>query len=120
MRARLVGTAATLTVACRLVQEGGALLRERRGDEGAVWGAAVLASGIAELGALAVGRRKDWAAVGAGLTLAGSSGPVEGPVNRVPLLKRQGSGRAKLDRLRKRILLAGCLRSDRTTGPGRW
>jgi transposase len=43
----------------------------------------------------------------AGLTLEWSSGQVEGQVNRAKLLKRQGYGRAKIDLLRKRILLAG-------------
>jgi transposase len=35
-----------------------------------------------------------------------SNGPVEGQVNRVKFLKRQGYGRAKLDLLRARVLAA--------------
>jgi transposase len=42
----------------------------------------------------------------AGLTLSWSSGPVEGHVNRVTMLKRQMLGRAKPDLLRKRVLLS--------------
>jgi hypothetical protein len=42
----------------------------------------------------------------AGLTLPYSSGPVEGTVNRIKMLKRQMFGRAKLPLLRKRILLS--------------
>jgi transposase len=41
-----------------------------------------------------------------GLTLPSSSGAVEGTVNRIKMLKRQLDGRAKLDLLRKRVLLA--------------
>jgi transposase len=40
-----------------------------------------------------------------GLTLAHNSGPVEGHVNRIEMLKRQMFGRANLDLLRRRILL---------------
>jgi transposase len=35
-----------------------------------------------------------------------SSGPVEGQVTKIKLVKRQMYGRAKLDLLRKRVLLA--------------
>jgi transposase len=104
---RVVGRDAELTVACRRAQAFAALLRERRGDELGAWVEAVLVSGIAELAAFAAGLRKDWAAVVAGLTVEWSSGQVEGQVNRVKLLKKQGYGRAKIDLLRKRILLAG-------------
>jgi transposase len=52
------------------------------------------------------GIRQDEAAVRAGLTLPWSSGQVEGQVTRLKLLKRQMYGRAKLDLLRQRVLLA--------------
>jgi transposase len=41
-----------------------------------------------------------------GLTLAWSSGAVEGNVNRIKMFKRQMDGRAKFDRLRTRVLHA--------------
>ena len=44
--------------------------------------------------------------VHAALELPYSTGPVEGHVNRIKLLKRQGYGRAKFDLLRQRVLLA--------------
>lgn len=47
-----------------------------------------------------------WDAVTADLTLRWNSGPVEGHVNRIKMLKRQMFGRAKLDLLRTRVLLA--------------
>ena len=57
-------------------------------------------SGFAE------GVRRDRAAVEAALTLPWSTGPVEGQVNRLKLVKRQGYGRANLDLLRARLLAA--------------
>ena len=52
------------------------------------------------------GVRSDQVAVTAGLMLPFSSGAVEGQVNRIKMLKRQMFGRANLDLLRKRVLLA--------------
>jgi len=52
------------------------------------------------------GVRRDQDAVAAGLTLPWSSGPVEGHVNRLKMLKRQMFGRAKLDLLSRRFLRA--------------
>ncbi|WP_230210978.1 transposase [Streptomyces kaniharaensis] len=49
--------------------------------------------------------RQDLDAVTAGLTLRWNSGPVEGHVNRIKYLKRQGYGRASFSLLRRRILL---------------
>jgi transposase len=48
----------------------------------------------------------DFDAVIAGLSLPFSSGPIEGNVNRIKMLKRQRYGRASFDLLRKRVLLA--------------
>jgi transposase len=44
-------------------------------------------------------------AVKAGLTLPWSTGPVEGQINRLKMLKRQMYGRANIDLLRQRVLL---------------
>jgi len=49
----------------------------------------------------------DLDAVTARLSLPFSSGPVEGNVNRIKMLKRQMYGPAGFDLLRKRVLLAG-------------
>jgi transposase len=59
------------------------------------------------LGSFVNGIRSDQVAVAAGLSLPFSSGAVEGQVNRIKMLKRQMFGRAGLDLLRKRVLLAG-------------
>ncbi|WP_280700157.1 transposase [Kitasatospora sp. GP82] len=58
------------------------------------------------LHSLVTGLRRDQDAVVAGLSSSWSSGQVEGQVTRIGLLKRKGYGRANLDLLRRRILLA--------------
>ena len=64
------------------------------------------ADDLPELHSYAAGIKRDYAAVLNGLTLPYSSGPVEGHVNRIKMIKRQMFGRAKFDLLRKRVLLA--------------
>ena len=49
--------------------------------------------------------RRDIDAIRNGLTLRHSSGPVEGSINRLKMIKRQMFGRANLDLLRKRVVL---------------
>jgi transposase len=52
------------------------------------------------------GLRRDLPAVRAALTSPWSTGPVEGHITRLKLLKRQMYGRAKFDLLRRRVLCA--------------
>jgi hypothetical protein len=47
--------------------------------------------------ALALGLPEDIASVQAAVTLSWSQGPIEGSINRLNMLKRQGLGRARLD-----------------------
>jgi len=47
---------------------------------------------------------RDYAAVKAALRLPYSTGPVEGNINRLKLIKRSGYGRAGFDLLRLRVL----------------
>ncbi|MDQ3829680.1 MAG: hypothetical protein M3361_10325 [Candidatus Tectomicrobia bacterium] len=54
----------------------------------------------------AQGLRDDYAAVKAGMTLPWSTGPVQGPMHRLEMRKRQMFGRARLDLLSRRFLLA--------------
>lgn len=67
--------------------------------------AAVTADDQPDLRSFANGLRRDHDAVRNGLTLPHNSGPVEGHVNRIKMIKRRMYGRANLDLLRKRILL---------------
>ncbi|MFC5647489.1 transposase [Kitasatospora cinereorecta] len=92
--------------ACDLISRFASMLVNRRGQEELdQWAADAEVSRLPELRGFATGLRKDWDAVMAGLTLRWNSGPVEGHVNRIKMLKRQMFGRAKLDLLRKRVLL---------------
>ena len=56
------------------------------------------------LASLARGLRRDFDAVAAALTLPWSTGPVEGKINKLKLIKRSMYGRAGLDLLRARVI----------------
>jgi transposase len=58
------------------------------------------------ISSFAVGLHNDFDAVTAGLMTDWNSGPVEGAVNRIKMLKRQMFGRVGFGLLRKRVLLA--------------
>jgi len=62
--------------------------------------------GVPAVTTFAAGLEQDGAAVRAALTMPWSSGQAEGQINRLKLLKRQMYGRANLDLLRRRTLLA--------------
>jgi transposase len=81
------------------------MMRDLRGDRLSDWIEQVRADNLPALHSFATGLEHDFAAVTAGLTLPWSNGPTEGTVNKLKHLKRQCFGRAKLDLLRKRILL---------------
>jgi hypothetical protein len=77
-----------------------------RGDRLDAWLTAVETEDQPELRSFAAGIRRNYDAVRNGLTLHHNSGPVEGHVNRIKMIKRQMYGRANVDLLRKRVLLA--------------
>jgi transposase len=93
-----------IATAYALAQNFTRLVRERRATELQGWLTQCHTSAIAELKTFASGLRNDYAAVQAALTLPWSSGPVEGNITRLKLLKRQMYGRAHLDLLRIRVL----------------
>lgn len=82
------------------------MMTGRHGERLPGWMAAVDLDDLPCLHSFTNGIRRDQPAVANGLTLAHSSGAVEGNVCRVKALKRQMFGRANLDLLRKRILLS--------------
>jgi transposase len=82
------------------------MLTGRHGDRLDAWIDQVGRDDLPHLRSFAVGLTNDHDAVVNGLTLAYSSGAVEGNVNRIKMLKRQMYGRANLDLLRKRVILA--------------
>jgi transposase len=63
------------------------------------------AAGLPGISSFAKGLEQDLHAVTNGLTMNWSSGPVEGRVNHIKMVKRQMFGRAGLPLLRKRVLL---------------
>ncbi len=67
---------------------------------------AVRKTGPPELRGFSRNLQRDWHAVSAGVTEHWSSGPVEGHINKLKMIKRQMFGRARFDLLRKRVLLA--------------
>ncbi|MFG1664972.1 transposase [Streptomyces sp. Y7] len=69
------------------------------------WIARASDANLPGISSFAVGLRADFDAVTAGLTTDWNSGPVEGAVNRIKMLKRQMFGRAGFGLLRKRVLL---------------
>jgi transposase len=77
-----------------------------QGERLNAWIAAIDTADQPDLRSFTVGITRDHDAVVNGLTLPHSSGPVEGHVNRIKMIKRQMYGRANLDLLRKRVLLA--------------
>jgi transposase len=70
------------------------------------WLAEARACGIRVVESFAAGLDQDGAAVRAALRLPWSSGQAEGQINRLKLLKRAMYGGAKLDLLRRRLILA--------------
>ena len=98
---------ATVALACDLAQRFRALVRERTPDRLEAWLADCSASELRELRSFAAGLRQDHAAVVAALTLPYSTGPAEGHITRLKLIKRQGYGRARIDLLSQRLLATG-------------
>lgn len=95
-----------LTIAADLVRSFAQMLTSLHGNRLGEWIAAAQQTGLPGIASFANGLTSDLDAVTAGLTLPHSSGPVEGNVNRIKMIKRQMYGRAGFDLLRKRVLLA--------------
>ncbi len=94
-----------LTAAHRLVRSFAEILSTRTSQHLKDWVASARAEALPDLHSFATGLEKDWDAVVQGLTSQWNSGPVEGRVNHIKMIKRQMFGRAKLPLLRKRVLL---------------
>jgi transposase len=95
-----------LDAAVQLTQEFAGLVRERQAEQLAAWLERASASTAAAFRGFAASLRRDEAAVRGGMTLPWRTGPVEGEINRLKLIKRTMFGRAKLDLLRQRVLYA--------------
>jgi transposase len=104
--AQLTAQAPELAEAVALAQDFAALVRQRQPTQLDPWLTRAATSALAPFRRLAKGVRADDAAVKAGVTLPWSQGPIEGQINRLKLLKRQMFGRARVDLLAQRFLLA--------------
>src|SRR6266850_4711703 len=97
---------AEVTEAIDLAQEFTQLVRQRQPEALDPWLQRASTSTVEALRRFAAGLYEDYAAVKAGVTLPWSTGPVEGHINRLKMLKRQMFGRVRLDLLSRRFLRA--------------
>jgi transposase len=97
---------AEVTEAIELAQAFTQLVRQRQPASLDPWLQRASASTVEAIQRFAAGLYEDYAAVKAGVTLPWSTGPVEGHINRLKVLKRQMFGRARLDLLSRRFVRA--------------
>jgi transposase len=90
--------------AIRLSQDFATLVRQRQPAQLDSWLERAARSTVQAFARLANSLRDDYAAVKAGVSLPWSTGPVEGQINRLKMLKRQMFGRANIDLFRLRVL----------------
>ncbi len=97
---------AEVAEAIALAQDFAQLVRQRQPARLDAWLQRATASTLEAVRRFATGLSEDYEAVKAGITLPWSSGPVEGHINRLKMLKRQMFGRACLDLLSRRFVCA--------------
>ena len=103
---QLHAQSAQVAEAIDLAQDFATLVRQRQPTQLDLWLTRATTSTIEALRRFATGLYEDYEAVKAGVTLPWSTSPVEGPINRLKMVKRQMCGRARLDLLSRRFLLA--------------
>ena len=89
-----------------LAEDFATLVRQRQPTQLDPWLQRATTSTLEALQRFAKGLYEDYEAVKAGVTLPWSTSPVEGHINRLKMVKRQMFGRARLDLLSRRFLLA--------------
>jgi transposase len=103
--AQLYAQPGEVAEAIDLAQDFVQLVRQRQPEPLDPWLERAAKSTLEALQRFAKGLCEDYAAVKAGVTLPWSTGPVEGHINRLKMLKRQMFGRARLDLLSRRFVL---------------
>ena len=93
------------------------LVRQRQPAQLDPWLKRATNSTLEALRRFAAGLSEDYQVVKAGGTLPWSTGPVEGHINRLKMLKRQMFGRARLDLLGHRFLRTPREREAQGVGP---
>jgi transposase len=104
--AQLAEQLPALAEAVALAQDFVGLIRQRQPAQLDPWLARAATSSLPPFRRFARGLRADMAAVQAAVTLPWSQGPIEGHITRLKMRKRQMFGRARLDLLARRFLLA--------------
>jgi transposase len=104
--ARLRAQQAEVAEAIDLAEDFAQLVRQRQPARLEPWLECAASSTLGALQRFAKGLYEDYDAVKAGVTLPWSTGPVEGHINRLKMLKRQMFGRARLDLLSRRFVRA--------------
>lgn len=89
-----------------LAQQFQAMVRTRQAAHLSRWLAECASSEVPDLQTFAAALGREEAAIRHALSAPWSTGPVEGHITRVKLVKRQMCGRAKFDLLRQRVLYA--------------
>jgi transposase len=107
---------AEVAEAITLAQDFATLVRQRQPEALDPWLQRATTSALEAMRRFALGLYEDYAAVKAGVTLSWSTGPVEGHINCLKMLKRQMFGRAHLDLLSRRFVLAP--RGEQAQAPG--
>jgi len=115
--AQLHAQSAEVAEAIDLAQDFVTLVRQRQPTQLDPWLTRATTSTIEALRRFATGLYEDYEAVKAGVTVPWSTSPVEGHINRLKMLKRQMFGRARLDLLSRRFLLAPRDRRARVPHP---
>jgi transposase len=95
-----------LAEAIELAQNFAFLVRQRQPDQLDSWLEQALGSQLSPFHRFAKRLQEDYDAVKAGVTLPWSNGQTEGQINRLKMLKRQMYGRAGIELLIRRFLLA--------------
>src|SRR5467141_4442866 len=103
---QLHAQSAEVAEAIDLAQDFTTLVRQRQPEDLDPWLQRATTSAVDAMRRFATGLSEDYAAVKAGVTLRWSTGPVEGHINRLKMLKRQMFGRAHLDLLGRRFVRA--------------
>lgn len=92
--------------AIELAQNFASLVRQRQPEQLDSWLEEALKTQLSPFNRFAKRLQEDYVAVKAGVTLPWSNGQTEGQINRLKMLKRQMYGRAGMDLLSRRFLLA--------------
>ncbi|GFE69058.1 hypothetical protein CFPU101_16680 [Chroococcus sp. FPU101] len=103
---RLMEQHPTFAPVIRLARDFADLIRQRKPEKFDLWLERAIQSQIRPFQRFAEGLKEDYQAVKFAMTLNVSNGQVEGQINRLKMLKRQMYGRAGLDLLSRRFLLA--------------